>query len=178
MFEIARLIRKNSQVIAELTCRSAGASHTRYARRSRTCCRNSSIMGMVRQATWRRHSSPDVASQLYSSRSSWGRRTDHALERAAKHGWLADRARDRWGNAMAADTHSQRSTVSTDLDAFAALGCYSAITGLRSTPIPETSTSTVSPGFMNSGGLRFSPTPPGVPVRMTSPGISGRIVEQ
>src|SRR3954470_6846484 len=39
---------------------------------------------------------------------------------------------------------------------------YSAMTGLRSTPIPDTSTSTTSPGFMNSGGLRFNPTPPGV----------------
>src|SRR3546814_10502159 len=43
---------------------------------------------------------------------------------------------------------------------------------LVSTPIPPTSTSTVSPSFMKIGGLREKPTPLGVPVAMTSPGRS------
>ena len=45
-------------------------------------------------------------------------------------------------------------------------------TGLRSVPMLEISTSTVSPGFIQTGGLRPAPTPPGVPVTMTSPGSS------
>ena len=40
-----------------------------------------------------------------------------------------------------------------------------------------TTTSTVSPGRIHSGGVRFRPTPPGVPVTMTSPGASGQMVE-
>ena len=40
------------------------------------------------------------------------------------------------------------------------------------------STSTVSPGFSQSGGVRFAPTPPGVPVAITSPGSSLVKVEQ
>ncbi|MGY3420517.1 hypothetical protein ACVWZW_000992 [Bradyrhizobium sp. F1.13.4] len=43
--------------------------------------------------------------------------------------------------------------------------------------MPEISTSTVSPGRIHRGGLRLAPTPPGVPVTMTSPGTSGQIVE-
>jgi len=39
-----------------------------------------------------------------------------------------------------------------------------------STPTLLTSISTVSPGFIHTGGLRRAPTPPGVPVTMTSPG--------
>jgi hypothetical protein len=53
----------------------------------------------------------------------------------------------------------------------------SATTWLRSTPTPLTSTSMTSPGFIHSGGLRLAPTPPGVPLTMTSPGSSGQIVE-
>ena len=34
-------------------------------------------------------------------------------------------------------------------------------------------TSTRSPGFIHKGGVRFAPTPPGVPVAITSPGESG-----
>ncbi len=48
---------------------------------------------------------------------------------------------------------------------------------LRSTPMASTSTSTTSPGFMNTGGLRLLPTPPGVPVTITSPGNSGTKLE-
>jgi hypothetical protein len=48
----------------------------------------------------------------------------------------------------------------------------SSTTGFRSTPIPETSTSNTSPAFSHTGGCRFDPTPPGVPVAMTSPGTS------
>ena len=44
---------------------------------------------------------------------------------------------------------------------------------LRSTPRPVISTSARSPSFMYSGGSRRSPTPPGVPVAITSPGASG-----
>ena len=53
----------------------------------------------------------------------------------------------------------------------------SATTGLRSTPMPLTSTSTTSPSFMNSLGVRRAPTPPGVPETITSPGSRGRMVE-
>ena len=49
---------------------------------------------------------------------------------------------------------------------------YSAMTGFRSTPISLISTSITSPGFIQSGGLRRDPTPPGVPVAMLSPGNS------
>ena len=52
-----------------------------------------------------------------------------------------------------------------------------AMTLLRKIPMPEISTSTVSPGRIHKGGVRFAPTPPGVPVTMTSPGTSGQIVE-
>ena len=44
--------------------------------------------------------------------------------------------------------------------------------------MPEISTSTVSPAFIQTGGLRPAPTPPGVPVTMTSPGSSCVHVEQ
>ena len=43
------------------------------------------------------------------------------------------------------------------------------VTGLTRIPIFSISTSTRSPGFMNSGGLRLWPTPEGVPVTITSP---------
>ena len=33
---------------------------------------------------------------------------------------------------------------------------------MLNTPTPEISTSTMSPGFSRSGGLRLTPTPPGV----------------
>ena len=45
-------------------------------------------------------------------------------------------------------------------------------------PMPVISTSTVSPGFIQTGGFRPAPTPPGVPVTMTSPGSSCVQVEQ
>ena len=45
---------------------------------------------------------------------------------------------------------------------------------LRSTPIRSISTSTTSPGFRNSGGLRAKPTPLGVPVARMSPASSVR----
>jgi hypothetical protein len=44
---------------------------------------------------------------------------------------------------------------------------------LRSTPIPLTSTSTMSPDFIHNGGVRREPTPPGVPVEMRSPAANG-----
>src|SRR5208282_3269741 len=42
-------------------------------------------------------------------------------------------------------------------------------TGLVKTPIPSISTSKMSPACMYTGGLRAAPTPPGVPVMITSP---------
>ena len=39
--------------------------------------------------------------------------------------------------------------------------------------MPLISTSTVSPTRIHKGGMRLAPTPPGVPVTMTSPGASG-----
>src|SRR6267154_2897281 len=53
-----------------------------------------------------------------------------------------------------------------------ALG-YPTLIVLTSTPTLLTSISTVSPGFIHTGGLRRAPTPPGVPVTMTSPGSKG-----
>jgi len=41
--------------------------------------------------------------------------------------------------------------------------------GLVSLSRPSISTVTVSPGFINTGGLRVLPMPGGVPVMMTSP---------
>ena len=43
--------------------------------------------------------------------------------------------------------------------------------------MPVISISTVSPTFMNSGGLRAKPTPPGVPVAIRSPGWRVRMRE-
>ena len=43
-------------------------------------------------------------------------------------------------------------------------------TGLRSVPSPSISTSTTSPGWSQTGGLRAIPTPGGVPVKIRSPG--------
>jgi len=40
-------------------------------------------------------------------------------------------------------------------------------------PTPVISTSTTSPAFIHTGGSRLAPTPPGVPVRIRSPGDSG-----
>ncbi|MEY4681922.1 MAG: hypothetical protein RLZZ276_3571, partial [Pseudomonadota bacterium] len=51
------------------------------------------------------------------------------------------------------------------------------LTTLRSVPTPVISISATSPGFMNSGGVRAAPTPPGVPVTITSPPSSGTKVE-
>ena len=45
--------------------------------------------------------------------------------------------------------------------------------GLVSLPMPSMVMVTVSPWRMKRGGSRLKPTPPGVPVAMTSPGASG-----
>src|SRR3954451_6086337 len=52
------------------------------------------------------------------------------------------------------------------------LHAHAATTGLDTTPIPSTSTSTTSPSFIDSFGSRAQPTPGGVPVRIRSPGSS------
>ncbi len=49
---------------------------------------------------------------------------------------------------------------------------------VRSVPMPVISTSSVSPAFIHSGGLRRWPTPSGVPVAMMSPGESAVKSEQ
>ena len=46
-----------------------------------------------------------------------------------------------------------------------------------STPTLSMSISTLSPGFIHIGGVRREPTPPGVPVTITSPGTSSVKVE-
>src|SRR5262249_18448859 len=48
----------------------------------------------------------------------------------------------------------------------------SAATGFRNIPMPLISTSAMSPGFIHTGGFLLDPTPPGVPVEITSPGTS------
>ena len=53
----------------------------------------------------------------------------------------------------------------------------SATTRLRMVPTPSTVTSMTSPGRSQTGGCRAKPTPPGVPVAITSPGIS-RVKEE
>lgn len=53
----------------------------------------------------------------------------------------------------------------------------SSTTVLRSVPMPETSTSTTSPGFSHLGGSKRAPAPVGVPVEITSPGFSAAQVE-
>src|SRR5262249_26458244 len=53
-----------------------------------------------------------------------------------------------------------------------ALSYFSSTIFTRSTPILVISTSSMSPGFIQSGGLRLWPTPSGVPVAMMSPGCS------
>src|SRR3546814_12784593 len=60
--------------------------------------------------------------------------------------------------------------------AAACAGTGSSITWLLRTPTPEISTSNTSPARMNSGGVRFMPTPLGVPVAMPSPGL--RVVQR
>ena len=49
---------------------------------------------------------------------------------------------------------------------------FSSSIGFDSTPMPSMSISQVSPGFIQSGGLRGWPTPDGVPVKQMSPGSS------
>ena len=52
-------------------------------------------------------------------------------------------------------------------------GCYhSALIGLARMPMPSISISTISPSFIQRGGLRPWPTPDGVPMITRSPGSS------
>ncbi len=51
-------------------------------------------------------------------------------------------------------------------------GYRSNATGFDNVPTPETVTSTTSPSARYCGGTRESPTPPGVPVAITSPASS------
>ncbi len=53
----------------------------------------------------------------------------------------------------------------------------SSATAFRSVPMPETSTSTTSPGLSHLGGSKRAPAPVGVPVEITSPGLSAAQVE-
>ena len=54
---------------------------------------------------------------------------------------------------------------------------YSATTGFRSVPKGGISTSTTSPGWRKTGGLRAKPTPAGVPVNSRSPAASVQMSE-
>ena len=54
----------------------------------------------------------------------------------------------------------------------ACLQIFSFSTRLLRTPILDTSISTRSPSFIQTGGLRRAPTPPGVPLTITSPGAN------
>jgi hypothetical protein len=55
---------------------------------------------------------------------------------------------------------------------------FSSATAFRSVPIPEISTSSTSPAFIQTGGVCLAPMPSGVPVAMMSPGESGVKSEQ
>ena len=63
-------------------------------------------------------------------------------------------------------------TKNNGSQAFSGLQAASSWTGLDNTPIPSISTSNTSPCFIQTGGLRAAPTPPGVPMMITSPGFS------
>lgn len=54
---------------------------------------------------------------------------------------------------------------------------YSSRIPFLSVPMASTTISQTSPGFMKIWGVRLLPTPPGVPVTITSPGDSGVNVE-
>src|SRR5690606_10026665 len=54
---------------------------------------------------------------------------------------------------------------------------HSATTSLTSVPTPPMAISMTSPTFIHTGGSRREPTPPGVPVAITSPGTSSVKVE-
>lgn len=51
-------------------------------------------------------------------------------------------------------------------------------TGFCNAPIPWISSTATSPSFKKRGGFRAKPTPPGVPVAMTSPGSRVKMWEQ
>ena len=69
------------------------------------------------------------------------------------------RVRTRWPASAGRHRQPSRSTSS-------------ATTRLRIVPTPSTVTSITSPGWSQTGGFLAKPTPPGVPVAMTSPGRS------
>jgi len=54
---------------------------------------------------------------------------------------------------------------------------YSEIIVFLKVPKPGACTSTTSPGFINIGGTLLKPTPPGVPVTITSPGSNVQKLE-
>src|SRR5688572_13631500 len=55
---------------------------------------------------------------------------------------------------------------------------FSSTTRERRVPILLISTSSTSPAFIQTGGLRLAPMPSGVPVAITSPGDNSVNVEQ
>ena len=77
-----------------------------------------------------------------------------------------DRRADRHGEGLRRGRQGQQRGEQAEAEAHAG----SATTGLRRMPMPLISTSTTSPGTIQSGGLRACATPSGVPVAMTSPG--------
>ena len=74
--------------------------------------------------------------------------------------------------------YSNQGTSRRDGDPMSRGSDYSATTVLRSNPTEAMSTSTSSPGFIQTGGLRKAPLPAELPVQMTSPGTSSVKVEQ
>ena len=73
---------------------------------------------------------------------------------------------------IASASHRSPQRVVENSENSTSIGYLSSTILVRSTPIAEISTSSTSPGFIQSGGLRLWPTPSGVPVAMTSPGCS------
>ena len=89
---------------------------------------------------------------------------------------LARRRRVRGATALSAPsspTPGERPPPSTSCW-IASERSYSATTGLDRVPMPAMVTSTVSLGWSRIGGVWRRPTPPGVPVAITSPGLRCR----
>jgi hypothetical protein len=88
------------------------------------------------------------------------RMTGHRIDRVLGKAWLVTREYREIQSA-----HPSLKSRDRKLTAH-----HSSTTGFRSVPMPEISTSSTSPAFIHTGGLRRWPTPAGVPVAMTSPG--------
>ena len=109
-----------------------------------------------------------------------------ALDDERAHAARAEQAREGGADRTAADDRDVaafrqgRSCAGTPTAGFAnaANRQRSTATVLRRTPMRSTSISTTSPSFIHTGGSRRAPTPPGVPVTITSPARSGAIADR